>query len=64
MKNEEQMRLLFARFLYSWILISLSIFILWISDIINTRIYSTLWLLTTIIMIIWLIKIVKKYIIV
>jgi hypothetical protein len=53
------MRLLFARFLYSWILISLSIFILWISDIINTRIYSTLWLLTTIIMIIWLIKIVK-----
>ncbi len=59
MKNEEQMRLLFARFLYSWILISLSIFILWISDIINTRIYSTLWLLTTIIMIIWLIKIVK-----
>jgi hypothetical protein len=59
MKSEEQMRLLFARFLYSWILISLSIFILWISDIINTRIYSTLWLLTTIIMIIWLIKIVK-----
>jgi|688.fasta_scaffold219566_2 hypothetical protein len=59
MEEQEAKRMLFARFLYSWILISIAFFILWSTSMINTKLYSVLCILTTFIMIVWLMKIIS-----
>jgi hypothetical protein len=57
MEEVEARRMLFARFLYSWIIILITFFLLWTTNMINTKLYSILCILLTIIMILWLIKI-------
>jgi hypothetical protein len=59
MEEQEAKRMLFARFLYSWLLISISFFILWSTSMINTKLYTVLTVLTTLIMVVWLVKIIS-----
>ena len=59
MEEQEAKRILFARFLYSWILISIAFFVLWSTGMINTKLYAILTILTTLIMIVWLMKIIS-----
>jgi hypothetical protein len=59
MEEVEASKLLMARFLYSWIIILVALFILWSTNMINTKMYSVLVVLTTMIMIIWLLKIMR-----
>ena len=59
MEEEEARKILFARFLYSWLIIFIAFFLLWMTNMINTKIYGVLTVLTTIIMVIWLVKIIN-----
>jgi hypothetical protein len=56
---EVQKKLLMARFLYSWILISFVLLFIWITNMINKKIYATLWVITTVVMIVYLLRILK-----
>jgi hypothetical protein len=59
MEDREETRILFARFLYSWIIILVSFFILWITSMIDTKLYTVLNVLATAIIIIWLLKLMR-----
>ena len=59
MEEEEAREILFARFLYSWLIIFIAFFLLWMTNMINTKLYGVLTILTTIIMVMWLVKIIN-----
>jgi hypothetical protein len=59
MEEEEARKILFARFLYSWLIIFIAFFLLWMTNMINTKLYGVLTILTTIIMVMWLVKIIN-----
>jgi hypothetical protein len=52
-------KLLMARFLYVWILISFVLLFIWITNMINKKVYATLWIITTLLMIVYLLRILK-----
>jgi hypothetical protein len=56
---EAHKRLLIARFLYVWILLSFVLLFLWMTNMINKKVYSLLWFIITVTMIIYLIKIIR-----
>jgi hypothetical protein len=59
MEEEEARKILFARFLYSWLIIFIAFFLLWMTNMINTKLYGILTIVTTIIMVMWLVKIIN-----